>query len=92
MHPDVDIEPLGDLFPKLDVVLMMTVRPGFGGQKFMAEVLPKIERARAMVQESGSHAEIEVDGGVNLETLDQTVGAGAQIVVAGSAIFDGVDP
>ena len=92
VHPDVDIEPLGDLFPELDVVLMMTVRPGFGGQKFMAEVLPKIERARAMVQESGSHAEIEVDGGVNLETLDQTVGAGAQIVVAGSAIFDGVDP
>ena len=92
VHPDVDVEPLGGLFPDLDVVLMMTVRPGFGGQRFMPEVLPKIELARAMVQESTSHAEIEVDGGVNLETVDQTVGAGAQIVVAGSAIFDGVDP
>lgn len=92
VHPDVELEPLGELFPDLEVVLMMTVRPGFGGQRFMPEVLPKIERARQLVQETASDAEIEVDGGVNLETVDQTVGAGAQIVVAGSAIFDGIDP
>lgn len=92
VHPDVELEPLRGLLTEVDVVLMMTVRPGFGGQRFLPEVLPKIERAREMVQETGSDADIEVDGGVNLETVDGTVAAGAQIVVAGSAIFDGIDP
>lgn len=92
IHPDVPLEPLTDLLPEVDVVLMMTVRPGFGGQSFMPEVLPKIELARRLLQETGSDAEIEVDGGVNMDTVDRTVEAGAQIIVAGSAIFDGVDP
>jgi ribulose-phosphate 3-epimerase len=76
---------------ELDVVLMMTVRPGFGGQKFMTEVVPKIGEARKMVQEAGAGVEIEIDGGVNLTTVDQAVSAGGDILVAGSAIFDGVD-
>ena len=92
IHPDVAIEPLAELLVEVDVVLMMTVRPGFGGQAFMREVLPKFEVARRLLQETGSDAEVEVDGGVNMDTVAATVEAGAEIIVAGSAIFDGIDP
>ena len=92
VHPDVGLEEARRYLEDLDVVLMMTVRPGFGGQTFMEEVLPKISHAKAMVEEAGSRADIEVDGGVNLSTIDRCVRAGGQILVAGSAIFDGVDP
>ena len=91
VHPDVELDAAERYLPDLDVVLMMTVRPGFGGQKFIPEVLPKIERARQMVEKTGASADIEVDGGVKLSTLDETVAAGGEILVAGSAIFDGVD-
>jgi ribulose-phosphate 3-epimerase len=91
VHPDVELDEAERLLAELDVVLMMTVRPGFGGQKFMPEVLPKIQRAREMVEKTGVSADIEVDGGVKLSTLDETVAAGGEILVAGSAIFDGVD-
>jgi ribulose-phosphate 3-epimerase len=70
---------------------MMTVRPGFGGQKFLHEAVPKIAYVRRLVEEGGFSAEIEVDGGVNLHTMDEAVAAGADILVAGSAIFDGKD-
>ena len=92
VHPDVGLEPVKPHLEELDVILMMTVRPGFGGQAFMPEVVPEIEKARAMRDEGGHSAEIEVDGGVNLKTVDAAVGAGGEIIVAGSAIFDGVDP
>lgn len=92
VHPDVGLEEARRYLEDLDVVLMMTVRPGFGGQPFMEEVLPKISQAKAMVEETGSGADIEIDGGVNLSTMDRCVKAGGQILVAGSAIFDGVDP
>ena len=91
IHPDVNVETARPYLDEIDVVLMMTVRPGFGGQAFLDEVVPKIGLARAMVEESGSNADIEVDGGVNLSTLDRSVAAGGEILVAGSAIFDGVD-
>lgn len=91
VHPDVELDAARRYLSELDVVLMMTVRPGFGGQKFMPEVLPKIERAREMVEKAGVSADIEVDGGVKLSTLEETVAAGGEILVAGSAIFDGVD-
>ena len=92
VHPDVDLEAARRYLDDLDVVLMMTVRPGFGGQAFLEEVVPKIADARRLVEESGSTADIEVDGGVNLSTVDRCVEAGGRILVAGSAIFDGVDP
>jgi ribulose-phosphate 3-epimerase len=92
VHPDVGLEVLEGHLPTLDVVLMMTVRPGFGGQPFMHEVVPKVARARGMVERASSEADIEVDGGVNLETVEEAVSAGGNILVAGSAIFDGVDP
>ncbi len=70
---------------------MMTVRPGFGGQAFLGEVIPKIREAAALVGATQRDVDVEVDGGVKLVNIDQVVAAGAQIVVAGSAIFDGVD-
>ena len=92
VHPDVGLGAVEPFLGELDVVLMMTVRPGFGGQPFLEEVVPEIERARVMVTSGGHDADIEVDGGVNLSTVDRAVGAGGEILVAGSAVFDGVDP
>lgn len=92
VHPDTGLEWVERLLDRVSVVLMMTVRPGFGGQKFLSEVLPKIEDARRLVDRGGSRADIEVDGGVNLETIAQPVGAGADVLVTGSAVYDGRDP
>jgi ribulose-phosphate 3-epimerase len=92
VHPDVALDHAARHLGRLEVVLMMSVRPGFGGQKFLPEVLPKIRAARKLVQEADSTADIEVDGGVHLSTVDEAVAAGGNVLVAGSAIFDGVDP
>ena len=93
VHPDVAVEVVEPHLDTVRVVLMMTVRPGFGGQSFLYDVVPKISEARELLQRTSKSAEIdiEVDGGVNLETLDRTLEAGAEIVVAGSAIYDGID-
>ena len=91
VHPDVPLSRFAPYIERLDVLLMMTVRPGFGGQKFLDEVVPKIVDANRLIREMGARADVEVDGGVNASTIDQVVDAGVDIVVAGSAIFDGVD-
>jgi ribulose-phosphate 3-epimerase len=91
VHPDIPVETVEKYLDRVSGVLMMTVRPGFGGQKFLPEVLPKIAAVRRLVEVGGFDAEIEVDGGVNLHTVDGAVEAGADILVAGSAIFDGED-
>lgn len=91
VHPDIDVSVIEPHLDDLDVVLMMTVRPGFGGQAFLPEVLPKIRRAGELLTSAAATADIEVDGGVNLSTVDETVAAGGQILVAGSAVFDGKD-
>jgi ribulose-phosphate 3-epimerase len=91
VHPDIPVESVAKQLGKVDVILMMTVRPGFGGQRFLHEAVPKISHVRRLVEEGGFGAEIEVDGGVNLQTVDEAVVAGADILVAGSAIFDGKD-
>lgn len=92
VHPDVGLAAVTPYLEELDVVLMMTVRPGFGGQPFLEEVVPEIKRAKEMVQSGGHRADIEIDGGVNLTTVERAVNAGGEILVAGSAVFDGVDP
>lgn len=79
------------ILPLVDLVLLMTVNPGFGGQAFIPEVLPKIRTVRQMLGEQGLNAEIQVDGGVNLDTVTAVVQAGATVLVAGSAIFDSAD-
>jgi ribulose-phosphate 3-epimerase len=92
VHPDAGMEAVERHLESLDVVLIMTVRPGFGGQSFLDEVLPKISEARKLVDERAARAEVEVDGGVNLSTVNRAVSAGGEILVAGSAVFDGTDP
>ncbi len=91
VHPDVGLEQVRAHLEALDVILMMTVRPGFGGQAFLEEVLPKIKEAREIVNQSGRAADIEVDGGVNLDTVGRAVAAGGNSLVAGSALFDGLN-
>jgi ribulose-phosphate 3-epimerase len=71
----------------VDMVLLMTVDPGFGSQKFIPEVLPKIRRLKDMIEKRELEVEIEVDGGINAETITEAWAAGAEVFVAGSAIF-----
>ena len=91
VHPDVGLDPVTPHVADLDVLLMMTVRPGFGGQPFLHEVVPEIARAATLVRDR-DEVDIEIDGGVNLDTVAEAVAAGGQILVAGSGVFDGVDP
>lgn len=91
VHPDVDLSFAEKHLLSVDVILMMTVRPGFGGQSFMGEVLPKITDARRLVDLAGARADIEVDGGIKIDNIDLAVQAGANILVSGSGIYVGVD-
>ncbi len=90
--PSTPVEMLRDVIQDVDLVLVMTVNPGFGGQKFIMHSLDKIRRLRALIQESGSKAMIEVDGGINAGTAPLVAAAGADIVVSGSYIFKAPDP
>lgn len=90
--PSTPVEMLRDVIHDVDLVLVMTVNPGFGGQKFIMHSLDKIRRLRALIQESGSKAMIEVDGGINAGTVPLVAAAGADIVVSGSYIFKAPDP
>lgn len=88
VNPDVPAENIFPLFPMLDMVLIMSVFPGYGGQKFMPEVLPKIKKAREYAAAIGKpNLDIEVDGGVTLSNADEIKKAGANVLVAGSTIF-----
>jgi ribulose-phosphate 3-epimerase len=98
MQPAVTINPgtpvslLKDVIKDVYMVLIMSVNPGFGGQKFIENSLEKVRELRELIQKTGSKALIEVDGGVNLHTGAQLVEAGADILVAGNAIFASDDP
>jgi ribulose-phosphate 3-epimerase len=87
LNPATQLEVLEYILDDLDMVLLMTVNPGFGGQDFIPEVLPKIERLKEMIEIRGLNTEIEVDGGINPDTINSVSSAGADIFVAGSAIF-----
>jgi ribulose-phosphate 3-epimerase len=91
VHPDVDLSFAEKYLSSLDVILMMTVRPGFGGQSFMGEMLPKITEARRLVDPADGGADIEVDGGIKIDNIDLAVQAGANILVSGSGVYDGID-
>ncbi len=88
LNPATPLSSLVDILPYVDLVLIMSVNPGFGGQFYIPASTAKIARLRAMLDEIGSEAELEVDGGVNLTTIGQVVGAGATVLVAGSAVFN----
>lgn len=98
MEPAVTINPgtpvslLKDIIRDVYMVLIMSVNPGFGGQKFIEHSVDKVKELRALIEETGSKALIEVDGGVNKETSALLVEAGADVLVAGSAIFSAPDP
>ncbi|HIC93710.1 MAG TPA: ribulose-phosphate 3-epimerase, partial [Anaerolineae bacterium] len=87
LNPATPLSSLEEILGDVDLVLVMTVNPGFGGQEFIAGTLSKIRRLRKMLDERGLQCELEVDGGINAETAPQAVAAGANVLVAGEAIF-----
>ncbi len=89
INPATPFEEVKEVVGSVDLLLIMTVKPGFGGQTFMKEVVPKIKEASEFIEEHGYDTEISVDGGVSPETAPMVVEAGADILVAGSAIFKG---
>ncbi|HIC88527.1 MAG TPA: ribulose-phosphate 3-epimerase [Anaerolineae bacterium] len=88
LNPATPLVSLQEILPYVDLVLIMSVNPGFGGQSYIPSSTDKIARLRRMLDDIGSHAEIEVDGGVNLETIATIAQAGATVLVAGSAVFN----
>ena len=92
LKPATPIDPYEDLLPELDMVLVMTVEPGFGGQEFLDLCLPKVRRTRELVEKHGLDVWLQVDGGVSLETIERCAEAGADVFVAGSAVFKADDP
>ena len=92
LKPATPIEPYEDLLPDLDMVLIMTVEPGFGGQRFLDLCLPKIRRTRRLIEQHGGEIWLQVDGGVSAETIERCAEAGADVFVAGSAVYTADDP
>jgi ribulose-phosphate 3-epimerase len=92
LKPATPIDPYEDLLPELDMVLLMTVEPGFGGQSFLDLVLPKIRRARELMDKHGVETWLQVDGGISLDTIERCAEAGADVFVAGSAVYGADDP
>ena len=92
LNPHTPVSVLEDIVQDLDEVLLMSVNPGFGGQKFIENTIKKTAQTRELVDRTGSKAIIEIDGGVNLETGSRLVAAGAHALVAGSFVFKSEDP
>lgn len=92
LNPSTPVSVLEDIIGEVDMVLLMSVNPGFGGQKFIENSIQKVRRLRELIRQSGSHALIEVDGGVQAETAPRLVEAGADVLVSGSYIFNSPDP
>jgi ribulose-phosphate 3-epimerase len=92
LRPATPVEPYEDLLGELDMLLVMTVEPGFGGQAFLDVCLPKVRRARRLLDRHGLDLWLQVDGGVSTETIERCAEAGADMFVAGSAVFGADDP
>ena len=91
IKPGTPFAPYEDLLPELDMVLVMTVEPGFGGQSFMADQMPKVAQVREAVRRHGGEIWVQVDGGVSADTIEQCAEAGADVFVAGSAVYGAED-
>ncbi|MGY5764561.1 ribulose-phosphate 3-epimerase [Brachybacterium sp. DNPG3] len=91
LRPASPVEPLLDVIGEFDMLLIMTVEPGFGGQSFLETMLPKIRRARRAISEANLEVSVQVDGGVSRETIERCAEAGANVFVAGSAIYRAQD-
>lgn len=92
LNPSTPISTLEDIICDTDMVLLMSVNPGFGGQKFIENTINKVKRLRKLIDESGSKALIQIDGGVQAETAPRLVAAGADVLVSGSYVFKAKDP
>mgnify|MGYP003834479159 CR=1 FL=1 len=92
LNPHTPVSNLDEILPLIDMVLIMSVNPGFGGQNFIETSYAKIEKLRKMIDEKGLNTLIEVDGGVNFETAGKLFRAGANVLVSGSFIFQSDDP
>ncbi|HEY3168457.1 MAG TPA: ribulose-phosphate 3-epimerase [Candidatus Binatia bacterium] len=91
VNPDVPLSKVEDCFSDIDMILMMTVFPGFGGQAFIPDVLPKIEEARKLIDQRKLSILMEVDGGIKADNIDRVVNAGGEVIVSGSGIFKTAD-
>lgn len=92
INPHTSVALLEDLIEEIDVVCMMSVNPGFGGQKFIENTYAKVSRLKELINRKGAKTQIEIDGGVNLENAPKLINAGADILVAGSFVFNAKDP
>ncbi|HEU5301455.1 MAG TPA: ribulose-phosphate 3-epimerase [Acidimicrobiia bacterium] len=92
LNPDTPVDDVLPYLADVDLLLVMSVHPGFGGQSFIPEVLEKVRVARRVIEEEGLAVEVEIDGGINVETAPLAVAAGVDILVAGSAVFRADDP
>jgi ribulose-phosphate 3-epimerase len=88
LNPHTPASHLSEIMHLVDVILVMTVNPGFGGQAFLSETLPKIAQLRKMIADSGRQIDLGVDGGIDIHTVKQAVDAGANVLIAGSSIFN----
>ncbi len=92
ISPDTSVDVIQDVLTEIDLLTIMSVHPGFGGQKFIESSIHKIETVKMLVEASSASLEIEVDGGINLENAGSVAAAGADILVAGSSVFSGNEP
>lgn len=92
LNPHTPVHVLDEIITDVDMVLLMSVNPGYGGQKFIEHIVPKVAKLKELILASGSHALIEIDGGVNYDTGKRLVDAGADVLVAGSFVFSASNP
>ena len=92
MNPDIDVKRLDPYLGEVDMVLLMSVFAGFGGQKFIPETMDKLRYVREQIKARGLNTLVEIDGGVNVENARELFEAGADVLVAGSAVFKAADP
>ncbi len=91
INPDTPVEKIADVIPMCDMVLVMSVFPGFAGQKFIPEALDKLRQVKAIVEQSGKDIDIEIDGGITEENVEEVKKAGANVIVAGNTVFKAQD-
>ncbi len=91
INPDTPVSKIADVIEYSDMILLMSVFPGFGGQKFIPDVLPKLEETAKLIQQSGKEIDLEIDGGITLENVKSVKDAGANVIVAGSTVFNAPD-
>lgn len=91
INPDTEVKAIENVIDECDMLLLMSVYPGFGGQKFITDVIPKLEQARMLIEKTGKDIDLEIDGGINKENVRLVKDAGANVIVAGSTVFNASD-